>query len=368
MRVAAPISRVSAAAYTIPTDQPESDGTFSWHETTMVVAHIEAAAQRGMGYTYSEATNAGLIQNKLAARLLGMDAFDIPAALTALQRQVRNLGREGLVATAIAALDAALWDLKAKLLQVPLAKLLGLARERVPVYGSGGFTNYDDAQLRDQLSAWVEREGCRWVKMKVGTDPGRDPARVKAARAAIGKAGLFVDANGALSRKSALAFAHSCAIEGVTWFEEPVSSDDIAGLRLLRDRVPEPIEIAAGEYSYDLDAIRRMLEAGAVDVQQVDATRCGGISGFLAAGALCAAHHIDLSGHCAPSLHVHVACAVPCLRHLEYFHDHVRLEQMLFDGAARAHGGMIAPDLTRAGLGLELKEADAQRYAVGSTG
>jgi L-alanine-DL-glutamate epimerase-like enolase superfamily enzyme len=147
-------------------------------------------------------------------------------------------------------------------------------------------------------------------------------------------------------------------------FEEPVSSDDLAGLRLLRDRAPAPLEIAAGEYVYELDGVRRMLQAQAVDVQQADATRCCGISGFLAAGTLCEAHHVDLSGHCAPSLHVHVACAVPRLRHLEYFHDHVMIESILFVGAARARGGVVAPDLGRPGLGLEFKQADAARFAA----
>jgi L-alanine-DL-glutamate epimerase-like enolase superfamily enzyme len=364
VRTEVPITRVAAAAYTIPTDAPEADGTLAWHATTMVVVHAEAGGRIGVGYTYSHPTNAPLINDLLAPLALGRDAFDIPGALLTMQRHVRNLGRDGLAATAISAVDAALWDLKAKLLDLPLAKLLGMVREVVPVYGSGGFTSYDDARLQTQLAGWVEREGCRWVKMKVGTNPSRDPARVAAARAAIGDAGLFVDANGAFPRKQALAFAEVCVQHRVSWFEEPVSSDDIAGLRLLRDRVPAAIEIAAGEYAYDLDSIRRTLEAGAVDVQQADASRCCGISGFLAAGVLCDVHHIDLSGHCAPSLHLHVACAVPRFRHLEYFHDHVRIESMLFDGVAQARGGVIAPDLSRPGLGLELKQADAARYAA----
>ncbi len=360
----APVETLTAAAYTVPTDAPEADGTIAWKETTLVVVHAEAAGARGVGYTYSKATNAALVRDKLAGLVCGLDAFDVPAALALMRRQVRNLGRAGLAATAISAVDAALWDLKAKLLGLPLAKLLGMARDRVPVYGSGGFTSYDDATLQAQLAGWVEREGCRWVKMKVGSDPDRDPQRVRAARAAIGDAALFVDANGALPRKRALAFAEFCVDEGVTWFEEPVSSDDLPGLRLLRDRVPAPIEIAAGEYAYDLDDVRTMLEAGAVDVQQADASRCGGISGFLAAAALCEAHHIDLSGHCAPSLHLHAACAAPRFRHLEYFHDHVRIEHMLFDGAARARDGAIEPDLGRPGLGLEFKSKDAERYAA----
>jgi L-alanine-DL-glutamate epimerase-like enolase superfamily enzyme len=233
----------------------------------------------------------------------------------------------------------------------------------VPVYGSGGFTNYDNGRLRDQLAGWVAR-GCRWVKIKVGTEPDRDPRRMATARDAISDAGLFIDANGALSCRQALDMAERGAEVGVRWFEEPVSSDDLAGLRWLRDRMPGSIEVAAGEYAWNLDYLRRMLDFGAVDVQQADATRCGGITGFLAAGTLCEAHHIDLSGHCAPSLHGHVACAVPRLRHLEYFHDHVRLEAMLFDGAAEVCNGMIAPDLSRSGMGLTLKAADAARFAL----
>lgn len=359
-----PISRISARAYAVPTDAPEADGTFAWTSTTIVVVHAKAGECEGLGYTYSDGTNATFINETLAPMLADRDAFDLPGALQAMRHRVRNIGRAGLAATAISAVDAALWDLKARLLDIPLAKLLGCVRSTVPVYGSGGFTSYDDRQLCDQLAGWVEKEGCRWVKMKVGTDPERDPSRVKAARSAIGEAALFVDANGAFSLKQARAFGLFCAGEGVRWFEEPVSSDDLSGLRLLRDTMPAPIEVAAGEYAYTLDDIRAMLAAGAVDVQQADATRCGGISGFLAAGALCEAHHTDLSAHCAPSLHAHVACAVPAFRHLEYFHDHVRIESLIFDGAVQARNGVIQPDLGRPGMGLELKIADAERYAA----
>ena len=277
---------------------------------------------------------------------------------------MRNLGRSGVAAAAISALDAALWDLKAKLLEVPLAGLLGRAREAVPIYGSGGFTSYDDGQLTGQLSAWAERDGCRWVKMKVGARPADDARRVRVAKAAIGDAALFVDANGAYSVKGALQHASAFAAEaGVAWFEEPVSSDDLDGLAQVRDAAPPCMDVAAGEYAFNGDDVRHMLSRRAVDVQQVDASRCLGITGFLAAGALCDAHHVDLSGHCAPALHVHPAAAVPRLRHLEWFHDHVRIEHMLFDGAPVPKDGVIRPDMTRPGLGLELKQADAERYA-----
>jgi L-alanine-DL-glutamate epimerase-like enolase superfamily enzyme len=357
------ITAVTASAYTIPTDAPEADGTLSWDRTTLVLAEVTAGGKTGLGYTYAHDAAATLIQGKLAEAILGSDAFAIAAAWQAMLHAIRNLGRPGLVATAISAVDVALWDLKAKLLDLPLVVLLGAARETVPVYGSGGFTSYPVARLQTQLAQWAE-QGARWVKMKVGSDPAADAARAAAARDAIGSAQLFVDANGAYDRKQALAFAERFAELGVRWFEEPVSSDDLDGLRLLRDRAPAGMRIAAGEYGYDAFYFRRMLEAGAVDVLQADATRCLGITGFLAADALCDARSLPLSSHCAPALHLHAALAAKRFWNVEWFHDHVRIEAMLFDGAPRLADGLIRADLARPGLGLAFKRADAARYAV----
>ncbi|MBE7211606.1 MAG: mandelate racemase [Gluconacetobacter diazotrophicus] len=359
-----PISGVSSRAYTVPTDAPEADGTIAWDSTTMVTVEIEAGGERGFGYTYGAGVAAELVRGTFAPLLEGRPAMDIPVANAALWGAVRNMGRSGIAATAISAVDIALWDLKARLLGLPLATLLGAARDRVRVYGSGGFTSYDDGRLQEQLAGWVGTEGCLAVKMKVGSEPARDPERVRAARRAIGNAMLFVDANGGYGRKQAIKMAELFAAEDVFWFEEPVSSDDRHGLRLVREAVPAPMEVAAGEYGFTLDDSRELLEARSVDVLQADATRCGGVSGFLKAAALAEAHHTDLSGHCGPSAHRHVACAAGRLRNLEWFHDHVRIEQMLFDGAPVARDGVIRPDLSRPGIGIELKRADAERFAA----
>jgi L-alanine-DL-glutamate epimerase-like enolase superfamily enzyme len=236
-------------------------------------------------------------------------------------------------------------------------------REGAPVYGSGGFTTYSDRQLRDQLSGWV-RKGIPRVKMKIGTHPDDDLHRVRLAREAIGeKAELFVDANGAYSRKQALGFAEQFAVQcNVSWFEEPVSSDDLDGLRLLRDRAPAGMDIAAGEYGWTAMYLRNMVEAEAVDVIQADATRCGGVTGFMDAAAIADAHPLPLSAHCGPSVHLHLACAARPLRHVEYFHDHARIESMLFDGFREPREGVMFPDVSRPGMGLEFKRKDAERY------
>ncbi|WP_083615072.1 enolase C-terminal domain-like protein [Paraburkholderia sp. SOS3] len=362
---AAPIARIAADAYTIPTDAPEADGTFEWNSTTLVVAEVEAAGVTGLGYTYSDASVATLIRHTLSDTLKGEDASDLPRLWLRMQQRVRNLGRDGIAATAISALDCALWDLHAKRLGVALVTLLGAARDHVPVYGSGGFTTYTDDRMREQLSRWVGDDGCRWVKIKIGSDPARDPARAQCARDAIGSdAGLFIDANGAFDPKTALRFAEAISELDVQWFEEPVSSDDLAGLAAIRFATPPGMRIAAGEYGYTADYFRRMLEAEAVDVLQADASRCGGVTGFMRAAHLADAFHIPLSAHCAPALHLHAAAAVPGLCHQEWFHDHVRIESMLFDGAPRVANGSIAPDLSRPGCGLEFRRKDAQRFAV----
>ncbi len=361
----ASIGELEVGAFTVPTDAPEADGTLAWDSTTIVVVHVRAAGEWGLGYTYADVATAKLIESKLAGIVRGRDANAPQAAWDAMVRETRNLGRPGITSMAIAAVDVALWDLHARLLGLPLCTLLGSVREDVPIYGSGGFTAYPLSRLSEQLAGWADR-GIPRVKMKVGSSPGEDPGRVRAAREAIGpNVDLFVDANGAYSRKQALALAERFhADAGVSWMEEPVSSDDLEGLALLRDRAPAGVQIAAGEYGYDLPYFERMLAAGAVDVLQADVTRCAGITELLRVDGLCQARAIPLSLHCGPSIHLHPALALQRFVHLEYFHDHVRIEQLLFDGVARVRAGALVPDLGRPGMGLELKRADAERYAA----
>jgi L-alanine-DL-glutamate epimerase-like enolase superfamily enzyme len=358
------IQSVKLHVYSIPTESPESDGTLEWNATVLVLLEIACAGIRGLGYSYADKAAALVIKDRFEPLLLGNDPFDIPALWTGMLRAVRNTGRGGIAARALAAVDVALWDLKAKLLRQPLVKLLGQARGRVPVYGSGGFTSYSEKELCAQLAGWAD-SGIRMVKMKVGREPERDPARVRAVRNALpGDIELFVDANGAYTRRQALRMAEAFAGCDVRWYEEPVPSDDLEGLRWLRERCPPGIAIAAGEYGTGPRYFRRMLESQAADCIMPDVTRCGGISGYLEIAALARAFDTPVSSHCAPSLSVHAGCAVPGQIHLEYFHDHARIEQRFFEGAPRPKDGFLEPDLGRHGLGLEFKYQDAARHAV----
>ncbi|WP_128801504.1 MULTISPECIES: enolase C-terminal domain-like protein [unclassified Streptomyces] len=360
------LHRPAVSVYTVPTDAPEADGTLAWDSTTMVIAQVSAGEATGLGWTYGSAAVADFVRGHLAPLVEGRDALDIPATHDAMCRSVRNAGRPGIAACAISAVDIALWDLKARLLGLPLARLLGVCRERVPVYGSGGFTSYHDTHMAAQLNGWVHGQHIPRVKIKIGGNWGRevtrDLSRVHAARQVIGSdAELYVDANGAYTRKQAIRVGHALAEQGVGWFEEPVSSDDLTGLRLVRDALV--CDVAAGEYGYDLPYFARMITAGAVDCLQADATRCGGLTEFLRAAALAHAHGLEISAHCAPHVHAAAAASVPNVRHLEWFHDHVRIEDMFFDGALDPTGGMVQP-LTGVGHGLELRTDDVAKYRV----
>ena len=351
-----PVDRLDAFARTIPTDEPESDGTLEWDSTTIVVVQVHAGDAVGLGYTYTHDAAVRLIEDKLAPAVHGFDVAggDVTSAWHEMGRLLRNVGRPGVGFMALSAVDIALWDLKARLLGQPLVDLLGGVRDEAAVYGSGGFTSYSLERLAEQLAGWVA-QGIPRVKMKLGRSPEDDPERLDAARVAIGDdTELFVDANGAFDRDEALTWAKRYAEEwNVTWFEEPVSSADFDGLRYVREHAP--LDVAAGEYAYVPADFRNLLEARAVDCLQVDVTRCGGYTGFLLAAGLAEQHGLEISAHCAPQASAHVCCAVPHFRHIEYFHDHVRVERELFDGVLEPTHGALAPDRSRIGHGLSLR-------------
>ena len=363
-RVDVAVESLRVSAYRVPLEQTESDGTLEWDSTTCVVIEADAVGERGLGYTYGDVSIATMVESKLSSVVAGTDALSPPAAWSKMQRAIRNAGRPGVGAMAISAVDVALWDLKARLLGVPLAALLPRFHDRVPIYGSGGFCSYSNERLQEQMQAWVEMDIPR-LKIKVAREPGRDPERIRAVREVIGDRELFVDANGAYQRKQALEWAHRFHEElGITYLEEPLTSEDLAGLRMLRDQGPPGLSIAAGEYSWNLFYSNGLIEGGCVDILQADVTRIGGITETLRVDGLAKARSLPFSAHCAPAISAHVCCAMETAKHIEYFHDHVQVENLLFDGTLEPAGGYLEPDRSRPGLGLELKRDDAARYLV----
>ena len=362
-----PIEAVSTTAYTIPTDAAEADGTYAWDSTTLVLAEVRSGQTTGIGWTYGPTACATVIRDSISPVVEGWEALDVGGAFQAMVRAVRNAGRPGAVGYAISAVDVALWDLKARLLRLPLHRLLGAVHDEVPVYGSGGFTTYDERRLREQLEHWTLEQHIPRVKIKIaeswGSEVSRDLSRMSQARDVIGDdVDLYVDANGGYTRKQAIRVMEAAADLDVRWLEEPVSSDDLEGLREVRDAVRP--DVTAGEYGYDLFYFRRMCEAGAVDCLQADVSRCGGITEWLRVASVAAAYNLQISGHCGPHLHAHVAAATPNLRHLEWFHDHVRIESLLFEGTLNPGGGTLRPDPKAHGNGLTLRRDMAERHRV----
>jgi len=361
------LKSLDVSAYTVPTTTPEADGTYAWDATTMVLVQATAGEWTGIGWTYAPAACAALIREILEPAVDGLNCFDVPAAAEAMARTVRNASRPGLAGYAISAVDCALWDLKARILGLPLQHLFGAARAVVDVYGSGGFTTYSEERLRTQLEGWAGHQQIPRVKIKIGEDRGtntvRDLARIRQARETIGSGvELFVDANGGYTAKQAVRVFEACAEQEVVWFEEPVSSDHLEGLRQVRRSINA--DVAAGEYGTTLFYFRRMCEAGAVDCLQVDASRCGGFTEWFRAAAVAAAHGLEVSGHCAPNLTVPAAAGTLNFRHLEWFHDHVRIEEMFFDGTGDPAGGSVRPGEDRPGNGLTFRAQDADKYRI----
>lgn len=360
------IDDVEARVYTVPTDEPEADGTIAWESTTMVLVLVHSGVTRGMAWTYGAAECGQIVTNTVSPLLIGRSVMDVGACFDAMVTVVRNSGRQGTIGYSISALDIALWALKARLLDLPLHRLLGAVCDTVPVYGSGGFTTYSEDRLARQLGEWVPEQHIPRVKIKVGeswgTNTARDLSRLRHAREIVGPdAELYADANGGYSRKQAIRVARAAADVDLRWLEEPVSSDDLDGLREIRDALDA--DVAAGEYGFDITYFRNMCQAQAVDCLQMDATRCGGITDWMRAAAVAASFGLDVSGHCAPHLHVHAAAAIPNLRHLEWFHYHVRIEARFFDGTLDPHDGVLRPSAAP-GNGLTLRESDAELYRV----
>ena len=350
------VGELSTAVYTFPTVEPEGDGTLTWHATTAVTVQVTAGGCTGLGWTYTSPSAAAVITDHLAPAVVGINAMDVAACWSAMHRACRNLGTRGLVMQAISAVDIALWDLKAQLLNASLSALFGACRNAVPVYGSGGFTTMNTQQLHDQISTWSDA-GCTAMKIKIGqswgSDEARDLARVKQLRLqTAGGVELMVDANGGYTRAQARRVGHRLDELDVVWFEEPLSSDDVHGLGIIRDSLH--CDVAAGEYVSELDEANRL--CAVVDCLQLDVTRCGGYTGWLRAAATAQAHHLDVSGHCAPSLHAAVAAAVPNLRHVEWFADHARIEPLLVDGIPQVRNGALHPDADALGHGMSLSD------------
>lgn len=361
------VETLHAAAYTVPTEQAEADGTASWDATTLVVVTVSAAGVTGTGWTYGAPAVVDVVHDVLRSVVVGTDVAATPAIWAGMVAAVRDHTRVGLCGYAVSAVDIALWDLKARLLGCSLSTLWGRVRQSAPIYASGAFTTFTTTQLDQQLDAWVDDAAIPRVKIKIGEARGtrteRDVARIRQTRRRVGSdTELYVDAAGSYTVKQAIRLMDEVEDSDVIWCEEPVNSNDLAGLRLIRNHVSA--DVAAGQYGSDLAYFARLCDAEAIDCVQIDATRAGGYTEWNRIAALAAAHHLEVSAHGAPNLHAHVGVATPNLRHLEYSSDHARIERLLFDHPLDPTGGQLSPHADLPGHGMNLCTRNAGPYRV----
>ncbi|WP_433160461.1 L-talarate/galactarate dehydratase [Kribbella sp. CA-247076] len=325
--------------------------------TEVVMLFAEIASEQGhsgIGFSYSKRAG-GPAQyahaKEIAANLIGEDPSDIAKVYDKLLWAGASVGRSGVATQAIAAIDIALWDLKAKRADLPLAKLLGAHRDSVRAYNtSGGFLHAPIEEVKERASKSLA-DGIGGIKLKVGQPDTRiDLERVRAVREHLGDdVPLMVDANQQWDRPTALRFGRALEEFGLVWIEEPLDAYDAEGHAHLAAALDTPI--ATGEMLSSVTEHVRLIDARAADIIQPDAPRIGGITPFLRLAALADHHGLQLAPHFAMEIHLHLAAAYP----REPWVEHFEWLNPLFDERLETRDGrMIVPD--RPGLGFTTSE------------
>jgi L-alanine-DL-glutamate epimerase-like enolase superfamily enzyme len=355
------IARIELSLATLPLAVPVSDAKVltgrqqPLREVAILFATVESAEGRsGIGFSYSKrAGGRGMYAHacEVAPMALGEDPNDIARLWTKLVWAGASVGRSGLATQAIAAIDIALWDMKAKRAGLPLAKLLGAHRDSVRCYNtSGGFLSSSIEEIRDNIDASIAA-GIGGIKIKVGhPDPGFDLARVEAVHRHIdGRVALMVDANQQWDRPTALRTGRALERFDLVWIEEPLDAYDATGHAALAAALDTPI--ASGEMLTSVAEHAELIRVDAVDIAQPDAARVGGISQFLKVMALADQKMLALAPHFAMETHLHLAAAYPHATWVEHFDW---LEPLFEERLEIRDGAMIVPD--RPGLGFTLSE------------
>ena len=280
--------------------------------------------------------------------------------------RVRGYGRKGLAFCALSAVDIALWDLKAKALGLPLFKLLGPFRDSVPIYGSGGWTNFTVDELIAEATGWVD-QGIKRVKIKVGKDFGQsereDIQRLEAVRRAVGDdVAIYVDANNGYYPKQAIYMAKEFERYQVGWFEEPVLADDIDGLA--RVSATTSIPVATGEHEYTKYGFKELISRGGADIVQPDVGRVGGVTEWMKVAHLAHSFDLPVAPHSVQLVHLHLACATPNLKVVEVLNVGLAGDRVWYTEFPDQKDGMWAPYPDRLGLGLELDPEAVARFSV----
>jgi len=320
----------------------------------------------GLGTSAGSTAVQAVVEDSLKEVLIGEDPFNIEKLWNLMFWTVRGVGRKGIAFCAISALDIALWDLKAKALNLPLYRLLGPYTDTVPVYGSGGWTNFSESELVAEQVGYVER-GFPRVKMKVGKDFGmsedEDVKRLAAVRKAVGDdVEIYVDANNGYYAKQAIRMSQIFEQFDVKWFEEPVLADDIEGLSVISQSTTIPV--ATGEHEYTKYGFKELISRGGADIVQPDIGRVGGVTEWMKVAHIAHGFNLPVAPHAYQLIHLHVACATPNLKVVEYLGVSDQSDRVWYTEFPEPVNGMWSPYPDRPGLGLELDPDVVKKFKV----
>tara|TARA_B100000949_G_scaffold15701_1_gene12208 strand:- start:643 stop:1749 length:1107 start_codon:yes stop_codon:yes gene_type:complete len=346
---------------TIPTPKEGSGGR------GQIFVHIKTDEDiEGLGMTYASPGVIDVIENSLKSELVGKDPLDIEQLWNDMYWKVRGYGRKGIAFCAISAIDIGLWDLKGKYVNLPLYKLLGAYTDSVPVYGSGGWTNFSEKELLEEMTRYVS-DGIPRVKMKVGKDFGsserEDIERVAAVRKIVGDdVSIYIDANNGYYRKQAIYMAKEFEQFQVGWFEEPLIPDDIDGMAEISKATSIPI--ATGEHEYTKYGFRDLISRGGADIVQPDIGRVGGVTEWMKVAHLAHSFNLPVAPHALQLAHLHVACATPNLKVVEYMNVSLEGDKLWYVDFPKQKNGYWSPFHDKPGLGLELDHYSVVKYQI----
>jgi D-arabinonate dehydratase len=346
---------------TIPPRTPGNGGR------GQVFVHIHTdEGFEGLGVGYYIPGVRQVIEDGLKTVLVGQDPFNTEKLWNDMFWRVRGYGRKGIAFGGISTVDVGLWDLKAKALGVPLYRLLGPYQESVPIYGSGGWTNFSEAELVAEMVGYVE-QGIKQVKMKVGKDFGRsereDILRLAAVRKAVGDdVAVYIDANNGYYAKQAIYMAREFEQHQVGWFEEPVLADDISGLAEVRTAIDIPV--ATGEHEYTKYGFKELIASGGADIVQPDVGRVGGVTEWMKVAHMAHGFNLPVAPHALQLVHLHLCCATPNLKVVEYMNMALETDEIFYTEFPRQRDGMWSPFPDKPGLGLELDPYAVEKWAI----
>ncbi|WGK69103.1 mandelate racemase/muconate lactonizing enzyme family protein [Candidatus Haliotispira prima] len=359
------IAEIRTSYYRIPLQRVLVDalhGDHTYFELIVTRVFLEDGSE-GVGYTYTGGKGGkaiyAMIQADLQPVLIGQEACCIEKLWTAMQRHVHYVGRGGVEAFAIAALDIAMWDLQAQQARMPLWKLLGGANPKVRAYAGAIDLNFSLEELAENNRNYLE-QGFRAVKIKLGKERiEEDIARVEAVRCCIGKdILLMIDANTGWSVERAIKVEKQLRSFDVFWIEEPLIPDDIAGYARIADKSRTPL--AAGENFHSIYEFRQMLQYGKIDFPQPDASNISGITGWLKVAQLAQAYNLPVSSHGMHELHVSLLAAMP---HAGYLEVHSFPIDEYTDRPMRLQDGVATPPDTP-GHGVKFRREKLEPHEV----